>query len=76
MLSINGAPPDTEVVVTQGNVPSKLLELASRQNVDLLIFGIHGNHILPRKGLGSTANALLRLAKFPVILYPASLERA
>jgi nucleotide-binding universal stress UspA family protein len=73
LLSINGAPADTDVVITQGNVAGKLLEVAARRKTDLLILGIHGKHIQPVKGLGSTANAVLRLADFPVILHPARL---
>ncbi|MGW8178457.1 MAG: universal stress protein [bacterium] len=76
ILSTNGAPADTEVVVIQGNVAGKLLEVAAKHEGDLMILGIHGQHIQPVKGLGSTANAILRLAEFPVILHPTRLEKA
>jgi nucleotide-binding universal stress UspA family protein len=76
MLSVNGAPADTELVVTQGNVVGRLLDLADQRNTDLFILGIHGPHIQPAKGLGATANAILRLAEFPVLLHPAKFVKA
>jgi nucleotide-binding universal stress UspA family protein len=66
-----GAPRDTETVVVAGTPGQRLLEIADQRKTDLLILGIHGDRMQETVGLGYTASALLRLARFPLILCPA-----
>lgn len=66
-----GAPRDTETVVVAGTPAQRLLEIANERKTDLVILGIHGDRMQETVGLGYTASALLRLARFPLILCPA-----
>ncbi|MFZ0428491.1 MAG: universal stress protein [Acidobacteriota bacterium] len=66
-----GAPAGTETVVVAGNPAQQLLEIAEQRKSDLMIMGIHGDRMQETVGLGYTASAMLRLARFPLILCPA-----
>jgi nucleotide-binding universal stress UspA family protein len=66
-----GAPKDTETLVVAGTPAQRLLEIAEERKTDLFILGVHGDRMQETVGLGYTASALLRLARFPLILCPA-----
>lgn len=64
-----------EVIMKAHSVPKELLELATREQADLIVLGTHGRTGLARAVLGSVAEEVLRHAEVPVLVVPRSAER-
>jgi nucleotide-binding universal stress UspA family protein len=64
-----------EVVMKAHSVPRELLELARREEADLVVLGTHGRTGLARTVLGSVAEEVLRHAEVPVLVVPVSAAR-
>lgn len=56
-----------ETVVARGVPHREILEVATRQDCDLIVMGTHGRGGLNRLLLGSVAEAVLRNASIPVL---------
>lgn len=63
----DGMSPGT-TVVPAGNVARSLAREAIEMSADLIVMSTHGHGALRRAWLGSTADALLRLAPCPILL--------
>jgi nucleotide-binding universal stress UspA family protein len=59
-----------EVALKARSVPQELLEMARREQVDLIVLGTHGRTGLARVMLGSVAEEVLRHAVTPVLVVP------
>lgn len=64
--------PEVHVETAAGRASRAIAEVAQRVGVDLIVMGSHGTSALEHALLGSTAEAVLRLAPCPVytIRYP------
>jgi nucleotide-binding universal stress UspA family protein len=72
--------PDHEVTAIVepgwGTPEGYLFEMASRQNVDLIVVGTHQRHGLGRLLLGSVSRAVLHHATVPVVVVPPASDAA
>lgn len=59
------------VVVAIGNPAEEILKVAKRQRGDLVVLGTSGMGRAARMLLGSTADAVLRRARLPVLAVPS-----
>ena len=64
-----------EVALKAHSVPQELLEMARREQADLIMLGTHGRTGLSRAMLGSVAEEVLRHAVTPVLVVPRSAAR-
>lgn len=64
-----------EVIMKAHSLPKELLDLAGREQVDLIVLGTHGRTGLARAVLGSVAEEVLRHADIPVLVVPRSAAR-
>lgn len=64
-----------EVALKAHSVPQELLEMARREQADLIMLGTHGRTGLARAMLGSVAEEVLRHAVTPVLVVPRSAAR-
>ena len=58
---------EVEIVMREGNVVREILAEARDSRADLVVMGSHGRGRVPRPGLGSTAEKVLRQAACPVL---------
>ena len=61
-------PDAIRVIVEEGDTAEKLIEIAQRENCDLVVTGTAGAKSLSRMLLGSTINRLLRALATPVLV--------
>lgn len=63
--------------LTTGEPASAIIDLAEKENVDMIVMGTHGRTGLYRLLMGSVAEAVVRRAACPVITYrdPAKAHR-
>jgi nucleotide-binding universal stress UspA family protein len=59
--------PGVDSVVEEGAEWERIIDVAKRQNVDLIVMGTHGRRGLPRLILGSVAEKVVRLSPVPVL---------
>jgi nucleotide-binding universal stress UspA family protein len=59
--------PKIETMVLTGSPAEKILELAKKENIDLIIMGAHGRHGLEKFFFGSVAEKVVTGALCPVI---------
>jgi len=60
-----------ETRVVQGDPAAKILEVAQKEGVDLIIMGTHGRKGLERAIFGSVCDKVVRNSKIPVLtIYP------
>lgn len=69
-IKTSGAPAGTGIVVDDGEPSSTIIETMEKLGSDLLVIGRYGHSRLEEALLGSTTNAVLRGAKFPVLVVP------
>jgi nucleotide-binding universal stress UspA family protein len=69
-----GGKPD--VVLVEGKPSVAIAQLASERDSDLIIVGKHGQNWAQSLTIGSTAAALCEIARRPVLMVPATSERA
>lgn len=63
--------PKVETLVVQGPPADKILEVAQKEGVDLIIMGTHGRKGLERAIFGSVCDKVVRNSKIPVLtIYP------
>lgn len=63
--------PKVETLVVQGAPADKILEVAQKEGVDLIIMGTHGRRGLERAIFGSVCDKVVRNSKIPVLtIYP------
>ncbi len=63
--------PKVETLVVQGAPADKILEVAQKEGVDLIIMGTHGRKGLERAIFGSVCDKVVRNSKIPVLtIYP------
>lgn len=72
----SAGPVRVEVIMKAHSVPRELLELARREQADLIVLGTHGRTGLARAVLGSVAEEVLRHADIPVLVVPRSAAQA
>ena len=59
--------PKLETRVAVGAPAKKILEIAAKEKIDLIIMGTHGRHGLERTLFGSVADKIVQAAPCPVI---------
>lgn len=63
--------PKLKTLVAQGSPADKILEVAKKEGVDLIIMGTHGRKGLDRAIFGSVCDKVVRNSKIPVLtIYP------
>lgn len=63
--------PKVETLVVQGSPADKILEVAQKEGVDLIVMGTHGRKGLERAIFGSVCDKVVRNSKIPVLtIYP------
>jgi len=60
----------TTIDVVHGHPVVKILEMADRLNVDVIVMGSHGKGLIEQAFLGSTTEKVLRKSKRPVFVIP------
>ena len=67
-------PADTpcEVLVVKGKPAEKILDIAAREEIDLIILGSRGQTAMGHLFLGSVAQRVSQGSRVPVLLVPAS----
>jgi nucleotide-binding universal stress UspA family protein len=67
-------PADTpcEVLVVKGKPAEKILDVAAREEIDLIILGSRGQTAMGHLFLGSVAHRVSQGSRVPVLLVPAS----
>ncbi|MEM2094248.1 MAG: universal stress protein [Candidatus Bathyarchaeia archaeon] len=58
----------TITIVESGNPPDKILQIAEKRKVDLIVIGDRGLGMVARFFLGSVADKVTRYAKCPVLI--------
>ena len=58
---------ESRVIVRQGNIRETILGLIAERKVDLLVLGTRGRTLNAAEGIGSNAEALLRVMPCPVL---------
>ena len=58
---------DTEDLVVRGVPYAEILRVASEQQIDLIVLGVHGRNALDRLVFGSTTEQIVRRATCPVL---------
>jgi nucleotide-binding universal stress UspA family protein len=69
---MDGGAVRTHALVEEGHPADVVLQTAERLSADLLVVGKHGRGALARAFVGSTAEAVLRRARCPVLFVPPS----
>jgi nucleotide-binding universal stress UspA family protein len=76
VLADAGSPaPDTEVIVESGEPPKEILEVASREQADVIVMGSLGLTGYRKYIYGSTTSQLLGLTHVPVLVVPMAEKR-
>lgn len=57
-------------LLRDGNAPEVINEVATKEQVDLIILGTHGRGLVGQLLLGSVANRVVRTARCPVLVVP------
>lgn len=70
-LPLRRAFDDVQVVTAAGDETSNILEIASADQIDLIVMATHGRGGLKRAILGSVTDAVLRRARCAVLVTPA-----
>ena len=70
IVTTSGAPRETEIAVVEGKPSVLIAEKAEELGSDLVVLGKSGHTSAEQRVLGSTANAILRGARFPVLVIP------
>lgn len=65
-----------DVAVVEGSPTRTILEIAARENIDLVVMGTHGRSGLKHLLLGSVAERVLRRATRPVLVVPPAAQHA
>jgi nucleotide-binding universal stress UspA family protein len=65
-----------EAVERRGDPAAEIVAYADEWDADVIVLGTHARRGFQRLVLGSIAEAVLREAKRPVLVVPASVERA
>ena len=60
----------SEVIVTAGHPAEEILHQVKKHQVDLIVMGSFGKHILGRHVLGSTARYITQSSPVPVLIVP------
>ena len=61
---------DTTALLVQGATVEKILEEASRLNVDMIVLGSHGRNAAFQLLVGSVSDGVLHKSKCPVLIVP------
>ncbi|MFJ1214760.1 universal stress protein [Burkholderia pyrrocinia] len=69
---VTGTPQITDVAPAGEDIPQRLVGLAGEIGADLIVMGTHGRRGFRRLVLGSVAERVLRHARCPVLMIPAS----
>jgi len=64
------SPVVSEVIVTAGHPAEEILRQTKKHQVDLIVMGSFGKHILGRHVLGSTARYITQSSPVPVLIVP------
>ncbi|MGI8567033.1 MAG: universal stress protein, partial [Pyrinomonadaceae bacterium] len=59
---------DVEDVITRGEAASEIVRIAKERAVDLIVISSHGRTGIDRMLFGSTAEAVVRYARCPVLV--------
>lgn len=57
-----------EVIIQTGNASKKIIEIAEKKNVDLIVIGRRGLSVIEKLFIGSVANQVLRNSHVPVLV--------
>ncbi|RQV01926.1 universal stress protein [Burkholderia cenocepacia] len=69
---VAGTPRISNVAPAGEDIPHRIVGLAGEIGADLIVMGTHGRRGVQRMFLGSVAERVLRVAKCPVLMIPAS----
>ena len=61
--------------VEVGTPFERILDLAEKNQVDLLVMNIHGKGMIERAMMGATAERVIRAARCPVLAVPSTSEK-
>ncbi len=70
IIKTSGGPRETEIAVAEGKPSVLIVERAEELGSDLVVLGKTGHTLAEQRVFGSTANAILRGARFPVLVVP------
>ena len=60
--------PETRVEVREGDPATVIATIAEEWGADLIVVGPHGGELLPERGVGTTAERLVRTSPIPVLV--------
>ena len=67
---------DAKAILAQGPTVETLLEMAEKQEADLIVVGSHGRGMMAEMILGSVSQGLIRAGRWPVTVVPVSKEKS
>ncbi|MDJ0813388.1 MAG: universal stress protein [Woeseiaceae bacterium] len=65
---------DTKAILVQGPTVEALLEMAEKQDSDLIVVGSHGRGMVAEMFMGSVSQGLIRDGRYPVTVVPVGRE--
>ncbi len=67
---------DAKAILAQGPTVETLLEMAEKQEADLIVVGSHGRGMMAEMILGSVSQGLIRAGRWPVTVVPVGKEKS
>ncbi len=65
---------ETKAILAQGPTVDTLLEMAEKQDSDLIVVGSHGRGMVAEMFMGSVSQGLIRDGRYPVTVVPVGRE--
>ena len=66
---------DAKAILAQGPTVQTLLEMAEKQEADLIVVGSHGRGMVAEMMLGSVSQGLIRAGRWPVTVVPVGKQK-
>ena len=67
---------DAKAILAQGPTVETLLEMAEKQEADLIVVGSHGRGMVAEMILGSVSQGLIRDGRWPVTVVPVGKDKS
>jgi nucleotide-binding universal stress UspA family protein len=67
---------DAKAILAQGPTVETLLDMADKQDADLIVVGSHGRGMVAEILLGSVSQGLIRAGRWPVTVVPVGKQEA
>ena len=65
---------ETKAILVQGPTVDTLLEMAEKQDSDLIVVGSHGRGMVAEMFMGSVSQGLIRDGRYPITVVPVGRE--